>query len=163
MKYQLATSGERCLPLQLDEEEDRGNLFGCDFEENDVSCWNEFSSQADITSALCGDWMCIPMLWFEVLVETDPLILPVSFAKSVFWALSRLPFLESDNEFGMTPSASHWLRNCGSDVSHVFSWKVPSGSNDGGEGVESKNSIRVSTKCMPLIRLFKRFAVDPMA
>lgn len=163
LKYQLATSGERCLPLQLDEEEDRGNLFGCDFEENDVSCWNEFSCQADITSDLCGDWMCIPMLWFEVLVEIDPLILPVSFAKSVFWALSRLSLLESDSESGMTPSASHWLRNFGSDISHVFNWKVPSGSNDGGEGVESKNSIRVSTKCMPLIRLFKRFAVDPMA
>ncbi|XP_055825886.1 uncharacterized protein LOC129894293 isoform X2 [Solanum dulcamara] len=156
LKYQLATSGERCSPLQLDEEEDQGNLVGCDFEESDVSCWSEFSSQADITSDLCGDWMCIPMLWFEVLVEIDPLILPVSFAKSVFWALSRLSLLESDNDSGMTPSVGHWLRTCGSDISHVFNWKVPSGSNDGGEGVESKNSIRVSTKCIPLIRLFKR-------
>ncbi|XP_047266175.1 helicase SEN1 isoform X3 [Capsicum annuum] len=156
LKYQLATSAERCLPFQLDEEEGQGNMFGCDFEENDVSCWNEFSSQADITSDLCGDWMCIPMLWFEILVEIDPSILPISFAKAVFWALSRLSLLESDNDSDMTPSVGHWLRTCGSDISHVFNWKVPSGSNDGGEGVESKNSIKVSTKCIPLIRLFKR-------
>ncbi|MCD7466945.1 hypothetical protein HAX54_004047 [Datura stramonium] len=156
MKYQLAMSGERCLPSQLDEEEGRGNSFGCDFEENDVSCWNEFSSQADITSDLCGDWMCIPMLWFEVLVEIDPLILPVSFAKAVFWASSRLSLLESNNDSDMAPSVGHWLSTCGSDISHVFNWKVPSGSNDGGEGVECKNSIKVSTKCIPLIRLFKR-------
>ncbi|XP_059288718.1 uncharacterized protein LOC132042120 isoform X1 [Lycium ferocissimum] len=156
LKYQLATSDERCLPFQLDEEEGQGNLFGCDFEEYDVSCWKEFSSQADITSDLCGDWMCVPMLWFEVLVEIDPLILPVSFAKAVFWALSRLSLLESDNDSDIEPSVGHWLRTCGSDISQVLNWKVPSGSNDGGEGVEYKNSIKVSTKCIPLIRLFKR-------
>ncbi|KAJ8535753.1 hypothetical protein K7X08_034154 [Anisodus acutangulus] len=156
LKYQLAKSDERCLPSQLDEEEGQGNLFGCDFEENDVCCWNEFSSQADITSDSCGDWMCIPMLWFEVLVEVDPLILPVSFAKAVFWALSRLSLLESDNDSDMEPSVVHWLKTYGSDISHVLNWKVPSGSNDGGEGVESKNSIKVSTKFIPLIRLFKR-------
>ncbi|CAN4085055.1 unnamed protein product [Withania somnifera] len=156
LKYQLATGDERCLAFQLDEEESQGNLFGCDFEENDVSCWNEFSSQADITSDLSGDWMCIPILWSEVLVEIDPLILPVSFAKAVFWALSRLSLLESGNDSDMTPSVGHWLRTCGSDISHVFNWKVPSGSDDGGEGVESKNSIKVSTKCISLITLFKR-------
>lgn len=163
LKYGLASSDERCLPFQLDEEDGQENLFGCDFEENDDSCWKEFSSQADISSDVCGDWMCIPMLWFEVLVEIDPLVLPVSFAKAVFWALSRLSLLESVNDTDLTPSLGHWLRTCASDISHVFNWKVPSGSNDGVEGVESKNSIKVSTKCIPLIRLFKRFAVDPMA
>ncbi|OIT05156.1 PREDICTED: uncharacterized protein LOC109223930 isoform X1 [Nicotiana attenuata] len=156
LKYGLASSDERCLPFQLDEEDGQENLFGCDFEENDDSCWKKFSSQADISSDVCGDWMCIPMLWFEVLVEIDPLILPVSFAKAVFWALSRLSLLESHNDADMTPSLGHWLRTCASDISHVFNWKVPSGSNDGGEGVEFKNSIKVSTKCIPLIRLFKR-------
>lgn len=40
--------------------------------------------------------MCIPMLWTDVLVEIDPNVLPLSFTKVVFWARSRLLFVEPD-------------------------------------------------------------------
>lgn len=140
----------------IDEDEDEGFLFTHDVEEKDDSCWNAFSVQSRITSQEFGEWMCIPMLWIDVLLEIDPLVLPVSFSKAVLWALSRLSMVEPENSTEMALPARDWLSTCASEISHLYGWKVPSGSDDGGDGKDSKNSIKVSKMCVTLIKTFKR-------
>ncbi|KAL7180670.1 hypothetical protein ACSBR1_043789 [Camellia fascicularis] len=139
-----------------DDDEDEGVLFARDVEEKDYSCWNEFNLQSKVTSREFGEWMCSPMLWFDVLVEIDPLVLPVSFSKAVFWALSRFSIVEPENSTEMALPVRNWLSTCASEISHLFGWKVPLGYDDGGDGKESKNSIKVSTMCIPLVKAFKR-------
>ncbi|KAL6496859.1 hypothetical protein OROGR_028788 [Orobanche gracilis] len=138
----------------MDDEEEI--LSGFHIKERDNSCWNEFMLQHKIVSQVDGSWMCIPMLWFDVLVEIDPLVLPLSFSKAVFWALSRFSLIEPENSSEMTLCVRKWLATCASEVSYLFGWKIPSGSDDGGDGAESRNSIRISTMCLPLVRTFKR-------
>lgn len=139
-----------------DEDEDEGFLFTHNVEEKDDSCWNAFSAQSRITSQEFGEWMCIPKLWIDVLLEIDPLVLPVSFSKAVFWALSRLSMVEPENSTEMAIPVRDWLSTCASEISHLYFWKVPSGSDDGGDGKDSKNSMKVSKMCIPLIKTFKR-------
>ncbi|XP_058227710.1 uncharacterized protein LOC131336079 isoform X2 [Rhododendron vialii] len=139
-----------------DEDEDEGFLFTHDVEEKDDSCWNAFSVQSRITSQEFGEWMCIPMLWIDVLLEIDPLVLPVSFSKAVLWALSRLSMVEPENSTEIALPARDWLSTHASEISHLYGWYVPSGSDDGGDGKDSKNSIKVSKMCVPLIKTFKR-------
>lgn len=127
-------------------------------EENDASCWNEFYLQCRRTVLVYGEWMCIPMLWFDVLVGIDPLVLPVSFSKAVLWAISRFSMVEPDNGTGVDPSSEKCPTTGASEISHLFGWKVPSGCDDGGCETESKNSTSVSKMYMPLIRTFRRFA-----
>lgn len=158
LSSQLHASNERGMPTNFDEDDDEGNLLDHDIEEKDTSCWSEFCVQSKMTSSLYGSWMCIPMLWFEVLVEIDPLVLPVSISKAVFWALSRLAMVEPENNSERSLPLGNWLKTCTSEITHAFGWKVPSGSNDGGDGMVSKNSVNVSTVCKPLVRTFKRFA-----
>ncbi|XP_019193568.1 PREDICTED: uncharacterized protein LOC109187727 [Ipomoea nil] len=160
LSSQPHASNERGMPTNSDEDDDEGDLLDHDIEEKDATCWSEFCVQSKMTSSLYGSWMCIPMLWFEVLVEIDPLVLPVSIAKAVFWALSRLAMVEPENNSERSLSLENWLKTCTSEISHAFGWKVPSGSNDGGDGMVSKNSVSVSTVCKPLVKTFKRFSVD---
>nr|GMC77348.1 putative helicase magatama 3 [Ipomoea batatas] len=148
----LHASNERGMPTNFDEDDDEGNLLDHDIEEKDATCWSEFCVQSKMTSSLYGSWMCIPMLWFEVLVEIDPLVLPVSIAKAVFWALSRLAMVEPENNSERSLSLENWLKTCTSEISHAFGWKVPSGSNDGGDGMVSKNSVNVSTNARHVAR-----------
>lgn len=140
----------------VDEDDDEGLPFLHDVEENDVCCWNGFSTQSKTTSQAYDWWMCIPMLWFDVLVETDPSVLPVSFSKAVFWALSHLSLVEPENVTEMSLPVRNWLVSRASEIAHLFGWKVPSGSDDGGDRTESKNSVKVSGVCVPLLRTFKR-------
>ncbi|CAH9118726.1 unnamed protein product [Cuscuta europaea] len=156
LNCQLQIKNGRDMHASFDDD-DEGQLLEYDIEGKDASCWNEFFLQAKMTSSLYGSWMCIPMLWFEVLVETDPLILPISFSKAVFWALSRLVMVEPENNSDRSLSLGDWLKTCASEISNAFSWKEPSGSNDGGNGMVSKNSVNVSTLYKPLLRTFKRF------
>ncbi|XP_057484839.1 uncharacterized protein LOC130771251 isoform X2 [Actinidia eriantha] len=139
-----------------DEDEDEGLLFAHDSEEKDDSCWNEFSVQSRFTSQEFGEWMSIPMLWHYVFVEIDPLIFPVSFFKAVFWALSRLTTVEPENSTEMALPVINCLSICAPEISHLFGWKVPSGYDDGGDGKEWKNSIKISTLCTLLMKTFKR-------
>lgn len=141
-----------------DEDEDQGLPFAHDFEEKDISCWNKFSAQGKVAALEYGSWMCIPMLWVEILVEIDPLVLPVSFSKAVFWVLSRLSMVEPLSNTEMVLPVRNWLTTCASEISHMFGWKVPCGSDDGGERRVSKNSVQVSTLCIPLVRTLKRLA-----
>lgn len=131
-------------------------LAGLHVKENDTSCWKEFTLQHKVVSQVDGSWMCVPMLWFDVLVEIDPLALPLSFSKAVIWALSRFSLIETENSTEMSLSVRNWLATCASEISYLLGWKVPSGSDDGGDGTESRNSIRTSTMCRPLVRTFKR-------
>lgn len=140
-----------------DEDEDRGLPFALDLDK-DISCWNEFNAQGKIATLDSEYWMCIPMLWADVLVDTDPSVLPVSFSKAVFWALSRLSMVEPTSNTEMALPVRHWLTTCASEISHLFGWKVPCSSDDGGDEKEPKNSAKVSSLCIAFVRTFKRFS-----
>lgn len=149
-------SNDKAIPIACVDEKDEEMLFDDNVEEKDISCWSEFHFQCQVTSlAHCG-WMCIPMLWFDVLVGIDPLVLPVSFSKAVFWAISRFSMLAPENSVIQETSVANGLRNFAPEISHLVGWKVPSGSDDGGDGMEPKNSVVVSKMCIPLIRTFRR-------
>ncbi|KAK6911188.1 DNA2/NAM7 helicase-like, C-terminal [Dillenia turbinata] len=162
LKYQTRPSTQGSSFDEFDEGEDRVS-FAVDDEEKDSNIWKEFSLQGQITSRECKGWMCIPMLWFDVLIEIDPSVLPISFSKAVFWALSRFSMVEPGNSTELVLPVRNWLASCAKDVSVLFGWKVPTGSDDGGNGTESKNSIDVSLMCIPLVRTFKRFAAHYVA
>ncbi|KAL3835347.1 hypothetical protein ACJIZ3_010083 [Penstemon smallii] len=144
----------RTHPIDLEDEDEI--LSGLHINEKEASCWKDFIMLHKIVSQVDGSWMCVPMLWFEVLVEIDPMVLPFTFSKAVFWALSRFSLIELENSTEMALSVRNWLSTCAQEISHLFGWKVPSGSDDGGDGTESRNSIRTSTMCLPLVRTFKR-------
>lgn len=153
---QIHKSVDRNVIDFKDEDENEG-LFTEDNEEKDTSCWNDFSQQSQTTSSEFGPWMCIPMLWFDVLLEIDPVILPISFSKAVLWGLSRFSMIEPETSADMALPVGNWLTTRAPEVSPLFGWRTPSGSDDGGDGKESKNSVKVSTMCIPLIRTFRRF------
>ncbi|OMO65548.1 putative helicase MAGATAMA 3 [Corchorus olitorius] len=141
--------------IELDDEEENELSFTQDVEEKNISCWSEFSAQGKIASREYKDWMCIPMLWIDVLVEIDPPILPLSFSKAVLWARSRFPMVEPENSTELALDIRGWLSSSAAEISSTFGWKVPTGSDDGG-GKESKNSMRLSTMCLPLVKTFNR-------
>ncbi|XP_011072782.1 uncharacterized protein LOC105157939 isoform X1 [Sesamum indicum] len=154
---QLHPSDKPIRPSNYGDVEDEEDILsGFHIKEKDVSCWKEFTVQHKMISQVDGSWMCVPMLWFDVLVEIDPLVLPLSFSKAVFWSLSRFSVIEPENSTEMALSVRNWLATCASEISYLFGWKVPSGSDDGGDGTETRNSIRTSTMCLPLVRTFKR-------
>ncbi|KAL8458916.1 hypothetical protein ACS0TY_036417 [Phlomoides rotata] len=139
-----------------DDEEEILSGFHIEEKEKDCSCWEEFTLQHKIISQVNGSWMCIPMLWFDVLVELDPFAIPLSFSKAVVWALSQFSLIEIENSTEMSLSVRNWLATRASEIGYLLGWKVPTGSDDGGDGTESRNSIRTSTMCRPLVRTFKR-------
>lgn len=147
---------ERSMSYELNDEDDEGLPFSVDAEEKDNSSWSEFSIQSKITSREFGEWMCIPMLWIDVLVDINPSTLPISFSKAVFWARSRFPMVEPETGAESALPVRTWLSSLATEISSTFGWKVPTGSDDGGDGKESKNSIKVSTMSLPLIRTFNR-------
>lgn len=62
--------------------------------------------------------------------------------------------LESSAEM-MLPVRS-CLSSFAAEISSSFGWKVPTGSDDGGDGNKSNNSVEVLTMSFPLIRTFNR-------
>lgn len=156
MNGQFHSGDTPVIPNYCEDDGEEGILSALDINERDASCWKEFTLQHKIVSQVYGSWMCVPMLWFDVFAEIDPSVLPLSFSKAVFWALSRFSLIEPENSTVMTLSLRNWLATCASEISYLFGWKVPSGCDDGGGGTESKNSIRISTMCLPLVRTFKR-------
>ncbi|XP_022992045.1 uncharacterized protein LOC111488514 isoform X1 [Cucurbita maxima] len=123
--------------------------------EMDDDCWGGFSLQSNIISTEFKQWMCIPMLWIDVLVDIDPLVLPVSFSKAIFWARSRFSMVESEiTSEGELPLRT-WMSSS-FEISSSLGWKVPTGSDDGGDGKESKNSLKVCTMLLPLLKTFNR-------
>jgi len=145
--------------IELDDENDDICLPSFpDSEENDSSSsWSHFKVQNGITSQDCRQWICIPMLWVDVLVDINPSILPISFSKAVFWARSRFPLVEYENTAEMVLPNRSFLSSYAPEISSSFGWKVPTGSDDGGDGNKSKNSVEVLTMSRPLLRTFIRF------
>ncbi|XP_057458325.1 uncharacterized protein LOC130749063 isoform X3 [Lotus japonicus] len=130
-----------------------------DGEEQDSSTnssWSQFSMQSGITSQVFREWMCIPMLWVDVLVDTNLSLLPISVSKAVFWARSHFPMVELESSAEMVLPVMSCLSSFAAELSSSFGWKVPTGSDDGGDGNKSKNSVEVLTMSCPLIRTFKR-------
>ncbi|PRQ51867.1 putative helicase senataxin, P-loop containing nucleoside triphosphate hydrolase [Rosa chinensis] len=149
-------SSGKNLSFQLNDEDEDGAPLSLDTEEKDASSWSEFSLQGKITSRESREWMCIPMLWIDVLVDTNLSVLPISFSKAVFWARSRFSMVEPESSAEMALPVRTWLSSSATEIAPTFGWKVPTGSDDGGEGKESKNSIKVSTMPLPLVRMFNR-------
>ncbi|KAF9612426.1 hypothetical protein IFM89_000174 [Coptis chinensis] len=141
------------VSAESNEDEDELPFFH-DVEEKDSSCWSEFSIQSKLTARECRGWMCIPMLWFDVLVETNLSIFPISFSKAVLWALSRFSMVELDSGLEMELSVRSWLSSYAGKIS--FTWEVPTGADDGGDGMVCKNSIEASSMCILLAKTFKR-------
>ncbi|XP_073146696.1 uncharacterized protein [Henckelia pumila] len=156
MSGQFHSGDTLVMPNYREDDGEEGILSALDINERDASCWKEFTLQYKMVSQVDGSWMCVPMLWFDVFAEIDPSVLPLSFSKAVFWALSRFSLVEPENSAVITLSLKNWLATCALEISYLFGWKIPSGCDDGGDGTESKNSIRISTMCLPLVRTFKR-------
>ncbi|PNX84180.1 hypothetical protein L195_g040235, partial [Trifolium pratense] len=146
-------SSMSCDILKLDDENDDIWLPSIpNGDEQDCrSSWSEFIMQSEIASQECREWMCIPMLWVDVLVDTSPSILPLSFSKAVFWARSRFPMLELESSAEMMLPVRSCHSSFAAEISSAFGWKVPTGSDDGGDGNKSKNSVEVLTMSFPLI------------
>ncbi|KAH9668004.1 p-loop containing nucleoside triphosphate hydrolases superfamily protein [Citrus sinensis] len=149
---------ETIISVEMNEDEDDLKFpFDPDVDEkDDNSSWNEFTAQSRITSQEFRVWMCIPMLWIDVLVDINPSVLPVSFSKVVFWARSHFSIVEPEISAEMALDVRAWLSSSATEISSTFGWKAPTGCDDGGAGKVSKNSMEVSTMCLPLIRAFKR-------
>ncbi|XP_047171150.1 uncharacterized protein LOC124839389 isoform X2 [Vigna umbellata] len=144
--------------IKLDDENDDICLPSFpDSKENDnSSSWSHFKVQSGITSQDCRQWICIPMLWVDVLVDINPSVLPISFSKAVFWARSRFPLVEYENSAEMVLPNRSFLSSYAPEISSSFEWKVPTGTDDGGDGNKSKNSVEVLTMSRPLLRTFIR-------
>ncbi|KAJ4826197.1 hypothetical protein Tsubulata_023786 [Turnera subulata] len=146
--------------LSVDDNNDNDGLpFALCAEEKDNICWNEFNLQSKVTFQGYREWMCIPMLWIDVLVDIDPSVLPVSFSKAVFWARSHLTMVEPETSAAdMVIPVRNWLSSSAAEISPSFGWKVATGFDDGGCGKESKNAVKVSILHLPLIKTFNRLS-----
>lgn len=118
--------------------------------------WSDFTQQSKVTLGECKEWMCIPMLWITTLTNTNLLNLPVSLSQAVFWSRSRFCLVESEKTDDMTVDMETWLSSSAVEIKGTLGWKVATGSDDGGPGKESKNSVAVSKMCPTLIRTLKR-------
>lgn len=149
-------SNESNMNYNFDVAEDENILIFAPSEMDD-NCWGGFSQQSNIISTEFKQWMCVPMLWIDVLVDIDPFILPMSFSKAVFWARSRFSMVESETPTECELPLRTWILSSSFEISSSLGWKVPTGSDDGGDGQESKNSLKVCTMLLPLIKTFIRF------
>lgn len=148
-------SNESNMNYNFDVAEDENILIFAPSEMDD-NCWGGFSQQSNIISTEFKQWMCVPMLWIDVLVDIDPFILPMSFSKAVFWARSRFSMVESETPTECELPLRTWILSSSFEISSSLGWKVPTGSDDGGDGKESKNSLKVCTMLLPLIKTFIR-------
>lgn len=157
MKSARPLSTETIISVEMSEDDDDLKFpFDPDADEKDNSSWSEFTAQSRITSQEFRVWICIPMLWIDALVGINPSVLPVSFSKVVFWARSQFSIVEPEISAEMALDVRAWLSSSATEISSTFGWKAPTGCDDGGCGNVSKNSMEVSTMCLPLIRAFKR-------
>ncbi|XP_038897395.1 uncharacterized protein LOC120085485 isoform X2 [Benincasa hispida] len=151
----VALSNESNMNYNFNVAEDE-NILIFSPNEMDDNCWGGFSLQSHIISTEFKQWMCVPMLWIDVLVDIDPLVLPISFSKAVFWARSRFSMVESETTAECELPLRAWISSSSFEISSSLGWKVPTGSDDGGDGKESKNSLKVCTMLLPLIKTFTR-------
>ncbi|KAF6135554.1 hypothetical protein GIB67_015407 [Kingdonia uniflora] len=148
LKFHKHPSVDSTMSAYLEGDEEYLTLSE-DVEEKETSCWCEFSAQSKLIFQECRGWLCVPMLWFDVLVEVIPSVLSISFSKAVLWSLSRFYMVEPENSTEMALSVRDWLSSYAGNISGSFGWQVPTGSDDGRDEKESKNSIKASTMCLP--------------
>ncbi|XP_019707473.1 uncharacterized protein [Elaeis guineensis] len=159
LKLQYHSVSKYNMRMSADFIDDEDELqFSHDIEEKDYSCWSLSGIQSKLTSRECKEWTCVPALWFDALIKVDPSILPISFSKAVFWALAHISMLESMSSVELSLSVDDWLSSYAGEISSSLMWEVPNGSDDGGDGNESRNSVKALSLCILLIRTFKRFA-----
>ncbi|XLU25568.1 uncharacterized protein [Arachis hypogaea] len=154
------SSMENKVIIELDDESDDicfQAIPNCAMKDDDCS-WAQFSAQARIIYQEFREWMCIPMLWVDVLVDISPSVLPISFSQAIFWARSRFPMIELEKSSETVLPVRSCLSSYAAEISSSFGWKVPTGSDDGGDGKKSKNSVEVLAMSSPLIRTFNRLA-----
>jgi hypothetical protein len=133
--------------------------FSHDAEEKYQSCWNDFNILNKLTCQECNDWKCIPLLWYLTMVQLEPAKLPIAFSKAVFWALSHISVLEPALTTESSEPVNPWLSSHAGEVSSTFTWQVPNGADDGGDGKDCINSLKVSRFCSLLLKVFKRLVV----
>uniref|UniRef100_A0A803KQM3 Uncharacterized protein n=1 Tax=Chenopodium quinoa TaxID=63459 RepID=A0A803KQM3_CHEQI len=134
--------------FELSEEiDDATSCFVLD-DKKRVCCWNEFTFQSNIVCQEYTEWMCAPMLWFDVLLDIEPSILPVSIAKAVLWALSRFSMVEPENNSELSLPVKTWLSSGAAEVAAFLGWKCPSGSDDSGDG---KNVRQVGRRILEYV------------
>ncbi|TVU10094.1 hypothetical protein EJB05_43602 [Eragrostis curvula] len=136
--------------------------FSHDAGEKNQSCWNDFSVLNKLTCRECNDWKCIPLLWYLTMVQLEPAKLPIAFSKAVFWALSHISVLEPELTRESLGPVNAWLSSHAREVSSTFTWQVPNGADDGGDGKDCINSLKVSQFCTLLLKMFKRLAIHVM-
>ncbi|XP_020965936.1 uncharacterized protein LOC107617542 isoform X4 [Arachis ipaensis] len=154
------SSMENKVIIELDDESDDicfQAIPNCAMKDGDCS-WAQFSAQARIIYQEFREWMCIPMLWVDVLVDISPSVLPISFSQAIFWARSRFPMIELEKSSETVLPVRSCLSSYAAEISSSFGWKIPTGSDDGGDGKKSKNSVEVLAMSSPLIRTFNRLA-----
>ncbi|KAF8114236.1 hypothetical protein N665_0039s0003 [Sinapis alba] len=138
------------------DDDDSNLLFPHAVEDVNNRPWSDFTQQSKVTLGECKEWMCIPMLWITTLTNTNLLNLPASLSQAVFWSRSRFCLVESEKNDDMTVDMETWLSSSALEIKGTLGWKVATGSDDGGPGKESKNSVAVSKMCPTLIRTLKR-------
>ncbi|KAK1290120.1 putative helicase MAGATAMA 3 [Acorus calamus] len=146
-----------CTDLNDDEDE---ILFAHASEGMESTGWTEISFQSALAFQESNEWFCVPMLWINVMFEINPTTLPISFSKAVLWGLSRFPMMEPESNIETTLPIKDWLSLYADQISASFGWEVPRGSDDGGDGMVSRNSVKASAMLVPLIRTFKRCAAS---
>ncbi|AAG09081.1 Similar to tRNA-splicing endonuclease positive effector SEN1 [Arabidopsis thaliana] len=153
----LRNNTGKFMGYEIQYDDDDSNLpFSHTTEDVSDRSWSDFTQQSKITLGECKEWMCIPMLWITTLTNTNFLNLPVSLSQAVFWSRSRFCLVESEKNDEMTVDIETWLSSSAVEIKGTLGWKVATGSDDGGPGKESKNSVTVSKMCLTLIRTLKR-------
>ncbi|XP_062193349.1 uncharacterized protein LOC133896754 isoform X2 [Phragmites australis] len=161
LKYEAVTKVNISNSIMFADDDDE-LPFSNDAEEKYQSCWNDFSVLNKLTCQECKDWKCIPLLWYLTMVQLEPSKLPIAFSKAVLWGLSHISILEPGLATESLMPVNAWLSLHAGEVSPTFTWQVPNGADDGGDGKDCLNTLKVSQFCTLLLRIFKRLAVHVM-
>ncbi|XP_057825136.2 uncharacterized protein LOC131037116 isoform X2 [Cryptomeria japonica] len=140
---------------EIDGDDDDSQPFN-EVEEADVNCWTDFNMVGRLTAHGCEEWFCIPLLWVDVLTGISPSALPLSFSKSVMWALSRFSVIEPEIDSSSTMPVSQWVSMYFEKIGTSFMWDNPKGCDDGADGKGSINSVKAALQCVDLLRLMRR-------
>jgi len=145
------------LPSEIDDDDDESQSMN-EIEEADLNCWTDFNMLSKLASKDCVEWFCIPLLWVEVLMKGAPSSLPLSFSKSVMWALSRISAIEPDISNLVKMPVLEWISVHFAKFDASFIWDIPKGCDDGADGKGCTNSIKAAPHCVNLLRLIRRCA-----
>ncbi|KAH9305770.1 hypothetical protein KI387_010174, partial [Taxus chinensis] len=118
-------------PCEIDADDDESHSFN-EVEGTDVNCWTDFNMLGRLTAHGCEEWFCIPLLWVDVF-GILPSALPLSFSKSVMWALSRFSAIEPEIDNSLKMSVSQWVSMYFEKIGTTLMWDTPKGCDDGAD------------------------------